>query len=114
MATCFLSDKIAKKSVRRISVRNDLVDATCYLSESLPESLPVFVSVSLIQRLKRLGADDGINKLRQVVNHGMCVAKHNRNRVGNFIIDGIPREFYAVQRYYGGEQPGLVIDCLTL
>lgn len=114
MATCFLSEKTAKKSIRRVSVRNDLVDASCYVGELLPGSLPVLVSTRLVNRLRPLGAVAAVEKLKLVVSRGVAVSQHNRNKKGNFIVDEVPREFYAVERYYGGNTTSIVIDCVPL
>lgn len=113
MAVCFLSERAAKK-IRRFPVRSDIVDASCYLDGAVA-TVPVYVSLRLVNRLKRLGTEAGIEKLRKVVNRGLAVMRHNNgNRKSNFIIDLVPAEFFSVERYYGEQQPGLIIDCEPL
>ena len=114
MGTCFLSEKSAKKSIRRITFRNDLVDASCYLNEPVPGEMPVLLSYRLVSRLNRLGVTEGFSKLKQVVSRGIEVAEYNRNKKGNFVVDQVPQEFFAIQRYYGNDVPSLVIDCVPL
>lgn len=109
-----MNEKSTKKSVRRITFRNDLIDASCYLKEPVPGKMPVLVSYRLVSRLNRLGATEGAAKLKEVVARGIAVSLYNRNKKGNFIIDLVPQEFYAIERYYGNDVPSLVIDCVPL
>ena len=118
MTVSFLSERAAKR-VRRFRVRSDIVDASCYLESTAAaraangteKGLQVFVSVRLVNRLKRLGTEAGIEKLRQVVNRGVAVMWHNNgNKKSNFIIDLVPTEYFTVERYRGEQVPGLVID----
>jgi hypothetical protein len=113
MAVCFMSESSVKR-IRRFPVRGDIVDASNYLDCDVA-AVPVYVTVRLVNRLKRLGAGVGIEKLKQVVNRGVAVMRHNNgNRKGNFIVDMVPSEFYTVERYFGEKTPGLVIDCEPL
>jgi len=119
MSVSFLSERAAKR-VRKVPVRNDLVDVSYYLNgvgtsaAGEPET-QVYVSVRLVNWLKRLGTEEGIEKLKKVVNRGAVVMRHNNgNRKSNFIVDLVPQEFYSVERYYGEQTPGLVIDCELL
>lgn len=113
MTVCFLSERSAKK-IRRLPVRNDLIDASSYLSGD-NTSVRVHVTARLVHRLKRLGNQEGIEKLRQVVNRGVAVHLHNnRNRKGSYILDLVPKEYFTVERYYGGQEPALLIDCEPL
>lgn len=115
MATCFLSEHSAKKTIRKITVRNDLVDASCYTASFVvPGNLPVLVSTLLVHRLRALGAEAAVEKLKLIVNRGITVLRHNRNKKGNYVIDHAPQEFFAIERYYGGNSPSLVIDCVPL
>jgi len=114
MPVCFLSERSAQK-IRRVTTRNDLIDASCYIDGDVAVTMPIFVSVRLVERLKRLGTQNGIEKLKQVVSRGLMVMRHNNgNRKSNFIVDLVPTEFFTVGRYYGNQQPGLVIDCEPL
>jgi hypothetical protein len=113
MSVCFLSERATKK-IRKFPVRGDIVDASCYLDGAVT-AVPVFVSVRLVNRLKRLGTEAGIEKLKKVVNRGVMVLRHNNgNKKSNFIVDLVPSEFYVIERYYGEQQPGLIIDCEAL
>jgi hypothetical protein len=90
------------------------MDASSYLDGAV-SAVPVFVSVRLVNRLKRLGTEAGIEKLKQVVSRGVAVMRHNNgNRKSNYITDLVPSEFYSIERYYGEQMPGLVIDCEPL
>ena len=109
-----MSEKSAKKSVRRIISRNDLVDASCILKDTVPGKMPVLLSYRLVSRLNRLGVTEGAAKLKEVVRQGIAVAEYNRNRKANFIIDQVPQEIFAIARYYGNDLPSLVIDCVPL
>ncbi len=114
MAVCFLSERAVKR-IRRFPVRNDIVDASCYLEGAVTATVPVYVSVRLVERLKRLGKESGIEKLRKGVSRGLLVMQHNNgNRKSNYIVDLVPAELYTVERYYGEQMPGLVIDCEPL
>ena len=118
-----LLKKSAANRIRRFPVRCDIVDASCYLEGAMAamvangkgQAIQVFVSVRLVNQLKQLGTQEGIEKLRQVVNRGMAVMRHNNgNKKSNFVVDLIPTEFYMVERYYGEQVPSIVIDCEPL
>jgi hypothetical protein len=110
MAICPISESSMKK-IRRIPVRNDLVDITCYADGT---EVQVFATFRLIQRFKRLGQAEAVAKLRRMAARGILVLKHNHFRKSNFIVDLVPEEFFTVERYYGEGNSSLIIDCEPL
>ncbi len=96
----------AMKRIRRIPVRNDLVDISCYTEGDVQ----VFATFRLVQRFKRFGNVEAVAKLRRMAARGIAVLKHNHFRKSNFIVDLVPAEYFTVERYYGEGASSIVID----
>ena len=106
MAICPITQGSMKR-IRRIPVRNDIVDITCYADGN---EVQVFATFRLVQRFKRLGQAEAVAKLRRMAVRGIAVLKHNHYRKSNFILDLIPQEFFIVERYFGEGNSGVIVD----
>lgn len=106
MPICPISERSMKK-IRRIPVRNDLIDISQYAEGA---DMQVYATFRLVQRIKRLGNAEAIAKLKRMALRGVLVLKHNHFRKSNFIMDVIPQEFFQIERYYGNGNSSVVID----